>query len=129
VSFEVPQSLIEREIDRRLEEFAGRLVDQGIDPRRAGLDWKAFREAQHDPAREAVASALVLDEVARREQLEVTNAEVDQEIDRYAERTGRTSPAVRAALEKEGGLSRIYTGLRREKTIDFLMARATIAKD
>ena len=71
----------------------------------------------------------MLDEVARREQLEVTNAEVDQEIERYGERTGRTPAAVRAALEKEGGLSRIYTGLRREKSIDFLMARATIAKD
>ena len=129
VSFEVPQSLIEREIDRRLEDFAGRLVDQGIDPRRAGLDWKAFRDAQRDPAREAVASALVLDEVARREQLDVTDAEVEQEIERYAERSGRTAAAVRAALEKEGGLSRIYTGLRREKSIDFLMARATIAKD
>ena len=129
VSFEVPQSLIERESDRRLEDFAGRLVDQGVDPRTAGLDWKAFRDAQRDPAREAVASALVLDEVARREQLEVTDAEVDQEIERYAERSGRTPAAVRAALEKEGGLSRIYTGLRREKSIDFLMARATIAKD
>jgi len=129
VSFEVPHSLIERETDRRLEDFAGRLVDQGVDPRKAGLDWKAFRDAQRDPAREAVASALLLDEVARREHLEVTNAEVDQEIERYAERTGRTPAAVRAALEKEGGLSRIYTGLRREKSIDFLMARATIAKD
>jgi trigger factor len=129
VSFEVPHSLIERESDRRLEDFAGRLVDQGIDPRKAGLDWKAFRDAQQDPAREAVASALVLDEVARREHLEVTSAEVDQEIERYAERTGRTPAAVRAALEKEGGLSRIYTGLRREKSIDFLMARATIAKE
>jgi trigger factor len=127
VSFEVPQSLIERETDRRLEDFAGRLVDQGIDPRKAGLDWKAFRDAQRDPAREAVASALVLDEVARREHLEVTNAEVDEEIERYAERTGRTPAAVRAALEKEGGLSRIYMGLRREKSIDFLMARATIS--
>ena len=37
------------------------------------------------------------------------------------------SAAVRAALEKEGGLSRIYTGLRREKAVDFVMARATIA--
>jgi len=129
VSFEVPHSLIERETDRRLEDFAGRLVDQGIDPRKAGLDWKAFRDAQRDPAREAVASALLLDEVARREHLEVTNDEVDQEIERYAERTRRTPAAVRAALEKEGGLSRIYTGLRREKSIDFLMARATIAKE
>ena len=129
VSFEVPAPLVEREIDRRLEEFAGRLVDQGIDPRRAGLDWKAFRDAQREPARTAVASALALDEVARREQLEVTGVEVDHEIERYAERTSRTAPAVRATLEKEGGLSRIYTGLRREKSIDFLMARATIAKE
>jgi trigger factor len=129
VSFAVPEPLVEREIDRRLEDFAGRLVDQGVDPRKAGLDWKAFREAQRDAAREAVASALVLDEVARREQIEAAASDVEQEISRYAERTGRTSAAVRAGLEKEGGLSRIYTGLRREKSIDFLMARATIAKD
>jgi trigger factor len=129
VSFDVPEPLVEREIDRRLEDFAGRLVDQGVDPRNAGLDWKAFREAQRDAAREAVASALVLDEVARREQIEAAASDVEQEISRYAERTGRTLAAVRAALEKEGGLSRIYTGLRREKSIDFLMARATIATD
>ena len=129
VSFEVPEPLVEREIDRRLEDFAGRLVDQGVDPRKAGLDWKAFREAQRNAAREAVASALVLDEVARREQIEAAASDVEQEISRYAERTGRTPAAVRAALEKEGGLSRIYTGLRREKSIDFLMARATIATD
>lgn len=104
-------------------------MDQGVDPRKAGLDWKAFREAQRDAAREAVASALVLDEVARREQIEAAASDVEQEISRYAERTGRTSAAVRAGLEKEGGLSRIYTGLRREKSIDFLMARATIAKE
>ena len=71
----------------------------------------------------------MLDEVARREQLEVTEEEVEQEIGRYAERTGRTPAAVRAALEKEGGLSRVYAGLRREKSIDFLMARATIASE
>jgi trigger factor len=66
VTFEVPESLIERELDRRLEDFAARQVDQGIDPRRAGIDWKAFRDNQRDAAREAVASALVLDEVARK---------------------------------------------------------------
>ena len=71
----------------------------------------------------------MLDEVARREQFDPTNEEVEQEIARYAERTGRTPAAVRAALEKEGGLSRVYSGLRREKSIDFLMARATIAED
>ena len=129
VPFEVPASLVEREIDRRLEEFARRLMDQNVDPRQAGIDWNAFRESQREPAREAVAAALVLDEVTRREQLDVTDDEVEREVGRYAERTGRTPAAVRAALEKEGGLSRVYAGLRREKSIDFAMSRATIAGD
>ena len=50
VPFEVPASLIEREIDRRLEEFARRLIDQNVDPRQAGIDWQAFRESQRDVA-------------------------------------------------------------------------------
>jgi trigger factor len=127
VPFDVPASLIEREIDRRLEDFARRLIDQNIDPRQAGIDWDAFRESQREPAREAMASAIVLDEIARREQLQVTEEEIEHEIARYGERTGQAAAAVRAALEKEGGLSRVYAGLRREKSIDFVMARATIA--
>ena len=127
--FEAPASMIEREVDRRLQEFARRLVDQNIDPRQAGIDWDAFRESQREVSREAVAAALVLDEVTRREQLQVSDEEVEAEVGRYAERTGRTPAAVRAALEKEGGLSRIYAGLRREKSIDFVKSHATISGD
>ena len=127
--FDVPASMIDREIDRRLEDFARRLIDQNVDPRQAGIDWTAFRESQREVSREAVAAALVLDEVTRREKLEVADAEVEAEVVKYAERTGRTPAAVRAALEKEGGLSRIYAGLRREKSVDFVLAHATITGD
>jgi trigger factor len=126
VPFEIPPTLVEREIDRRLEEFASRLMQQNIDPRQAGIDWSAFRESQREVSREAVGSALVLDEIARKEGIDVSEAEINQEVERYAARTGRTAPAVRAALEKEGGISRIYAGLRREKSVDYVMARATI---
>jgi trigger factor len=129
VPFEIPASLLEREIDRRLEEFVRRLMDQHIDPREARIDWNAFRESQRDPAREAVAGAVVLDEIARRERLDVSSADLDHEIERYAERSGRTPAAVRAGLEKEGGLARVSAGLRREKSIDFVMARAKILEE
>jgi hypothetical protein len=62
-----------------------------------------------------------------REQLQVAEEEVEAEIARYGERTGRAAAAVRGTLEKEGGLSRVYAGLRREKSNHFVMARATIA--
>jgi trigger factor len=128
VPFEIPPSLIERELDRRLEDFARRLMDQKIDPRQAGIDWDAFREGQREVAREAVAGAIYLDEVARHERLDPTPEEIDREVSRWAEGTGRTPAAVRAALAKEGGISRLAAGLRREKSIDFLRTRATISE-
>jgi trigger factor len=129
VTFDLPESLVDREIDRRLEEFARRLMEQQIDPRQANIDWAQFREAQRHPAREAVASALVLDEIARRESLVVTPEDLDKEIGHFAERSGRTTAAVRAQLEKEGGISRLYAGLRREKAVDFAMSRAKMTNE
>jgi len=128
VSFDVPQALLEREIDRRVEEFVRRLIEQQIDPMKTNINWEDFRERQKDAAAEAVRGALVLDEVARREKVTVSDEEVEAEISRYAERTGRTPAAVRARLEKEGGIGRLYAGLRRERTIDFLLSRATIVQ-
>ena len=128
VSFDVPQALLEREIDRRVEEFVRRLIDQQIDPMQTNVNWEEFRERQRDAASEAVRGALVLDEVARREAVTVSSEDVEAEIGRYAERTGRTPAAVRARLEKEGGIGRVYNGLRRERTIDFLLSRATIVQ-
>ena len=126
VTFDVPSSLVDREIDRRVEEFVRRLVEQQIDPTRANINWEEFRERQREAAEEAVRSALVLDEIARRDGLAATDEEMDAEIERYAERSGRTGAAVRASLEKEGGLARLYTGLRREKTMEFLLSKATV---
>jgi trigger factor len=127
VPFEVPPSLIDRELDRRIQDFAGRLMEQNIDPRKANIDWHAFRESQRAAARETVAAGLALDEVARRERLDPTGDDVEREVARFAERTGRTPAAVRAQLEKDGSLSRVHASLRQEKSIDFVMTRATIS--
>ncbi len=125
VPFVVPPSLVDREVDRRVEEFVRRLIEQQIDPMRTHINWEEFRERQKEAAAEAVRSALVLDEIARRETITVSGEELEREVGRYAERTGRTPAAVRARLEKEGDLSRLYTGLRREKTVSFVLARAS----
>ena len=127
ISFELPPSLVEREIDRRLEELARQLMHQNVDPQQAGIDWGQFREAQREPARASVASALALDAIARREHLVVTEQEIDQEIERFAARAGRTPAALRAQFEKEGGIGRLAGGLRREKAIDLALSRARIS--
>ena len=129
VAVDIPDSLVERELDRRTEEFARRLMDQQIDPRRANIDWDAFRDSQRDASRDSVKSALVLDEIARREGLHVTDADLEQDVAQYAERSGLTPAAVRAQLEKEGALSRLSAGVRREKAMDFVLSKAQVTRD
>ncbi|MEX2272220.1 MAG: trigger factor [Vicinamibacterales bacterium] len=127
VSIELPSSMVDREIDRRLEEFVSRLFQQGVDPMKAGIDWKQFRDEQKGPAEDTVRAALLLDEIAKRESIAVTDADVKAEIEEYAAQTGREPAAVRATLEKEGGLGRIYAGLRRERTVKWLLEKANIS--
>lgn len=125
VAIAVPPVLLDREIDRRVEEFVRRLIEQQVDPMKTNINWEEFRDKQRAAAEEAVKSALLLDEVSRRENITASDADVDQEIARYAERTSRTAAAVRARLEKDGGLGRVYAGIRRERTVDFLLSRAS----
>lgn len=128
VPFAVPEALVEREIDRRLEDFARRLMDQRIDPRQANIDWNAFREGQRGPATEAVASALVLDEIAKRENVTVTDEDIDSELEKFAQQTGNNVESIRARLQKDGELGRLAAGLRREKTVTLVQGRAQIKK-
>jgi trigger factor len=121
-----PDVLVEQEVDRRLEEFVRRLVEQGIDPMKVEIDWREFRVRQQDAAAETVRSTLVIDEIARRESIDATEDDVNAEIARFAERAGRTPAAVRGRLEKEGALDRIEAGIRREKTVAWLIEKANI---
>jgi trigger factor len=126
VPFEAPEALVHREVDRRVEEFVHQLIDQRIDPRQTQIDWEQFRNEQKEPAVNTVKCMLVLDEIARRESLTVGDEEMDAEITRYAEASKQPVATVKARLEKDGAIGRIYAGLRREKAIDFTLAHATI---
>jgi trigger factor len=128
IPYRVPEALIEREIDRRVEDFARRLMEQRIDPRKTNIDWAAFRQGQREPATDAVASAIVLDEIVRRDDVRISEAEIDAELENHAQNMGLTVPAIRARIEQEGGLSRLVAGMRREKALSEVMSQAKIVE-
>lgn len=122
-----PEVLVDQEIDRRLEEFVRRMIDQGVDPNALNLDWQQFRERQRDAALETVRSTLVLDEVARREGIAASAEDLAAEIDKFAARAGRTADEVRARLEHDGAIPRLLAGIQREKTMTWLLSRVQIS--
>jgi trigger factor len=119
--FEVPESLVERQIDVRLERGLRALAAQGMkleDMKK--MDLPRVRAGQREQAVQDVKSSLLLERVAELEKIEVNDDEVNHEVEALAQQTKQTSEAVRARLTQEGGLDRIRSRIRSEKTLDFL---------
>jgi len=124
--FPVPQTLVENQLDSRLKRQVRALVLQGLDPQRLDIDWPRLRNAERPAAEREVRLGLLLEKIAQAEKLEVSAAEVEQEVARLAQQRGQSIEAVRARLTSEGGLDRIKRGLWSDKLIEFLYSRARL---
>lgn len=119
--FEVPEALVERQIDIRLERGLRALAAQGLTAEQMKkMDLPRLRAGQRDQAIHDVKSSLLLEKVADEENIQVSDEEVNQEVESLAKQTKQTSEAVRARLTRDGGLDKIRTRIRSEKTLDFL---------
>ena len=119
--FEVPDSLIEQQIDIRLERGLRALAAQGLTAEQMKkMDLPRLRAGQREQAVHDVKAALLLERVAEEENIQVSDEEFDRELEALAKQSKQTSEAVRARLTRDGGLDRIRTRIRNEKTLDFL---------
>lgn len=119
--FPVPQALIDRQIDTRLERGLRALASQGMreqDLRR--LNFARLREGQKDAAVREVKASLLLDRIAQLEGIEVSDDDLDKEIESAARQAQQPVESVRARLEKDGAIERIKDRMRNEKALDFL---------
>ncbi|HUS18304.1 MAG TPA: trigger factor [Terriglobales bacterium] len=119
--FPVPQSLVQRQIDVRLDRGLRALAAQGMraeDMKRMNID--RLRAGQKDAAVREVRASLLLDKIAEVENLEVTEEDINREVEAAAEQSRQPVEALRARLTKEGSLERIKDRLRNEKALDFL---------
>ena len=119
--FEVPESLVDRQIDLRLERGLRALAAQGMkmeDMKK--MDLPRLRAGQRDQSVQDVKSSLLLERIAELEKIDASEDEVNHELESLAQQTKQTSEAVRARLTQDGGLDRIRNRIRSEKTLDFL---------
>ena len=119
--FEVPESLVDRQIDLRLERGLRALAAQGMkmeDLKK--MDLPRLRAGQREQAVQDVKSSLLLERIADLEKIEVSDEDVNRELEALARQSKQTSEAVRARLTQDGGLDRIRMRIRSEKTLEFL---------
>ena len=119
--FEVPEALVDRQIDVRLERGLRALAAQGMKAEDIKkMDLNRLRVGQRDQALQEVKASLLLDKIAEEEKIEVSDEEIDREIEALATQSKQTPEAIRARLTRDGALDRIRNRIRSEKTLDFL---------
>ena len=122
--FAVPESLVQEQIDARLERGLRALAQQGMGAEQMRkLDFARLRAAQRDSAVAEVKSGVLLAKIAHAENVEVTDEEVEREVQIASIQTGENAGDLLARLTKDGGLARIREQLKREKTAQLLYER------
>ena len=119
--FAVPEALVERQIDLRLERGLRALASQGMrseDMKK--LDVGRLRAGQREQAVQEVKASLLLEKIADEEEITVGDDEIDREIEALGRQTNQEPEAIRARLTRDGALDRIRNRIRSEKALDFL---------
>lgn len=122
--FPVPESLVQEQVDARLERGLRALAAQGMEPdQMRKLDFGRLRAAQRDSAVAEVKSSLLLARIANEEKVTVSDEEVDREIHIAALQSRESVDTLKGRLTQDGGLARIREQLKREKTAQLLYDR------
>ena len=96
------------------------------DPRNPELDWERARDSLKEQASYELRSSLLLEQIADTEEIEVSDQEIENEINAIADNTRQTPQQVRDVLTKQGGERSIASRLRNRKALDFLVANAKV---
>ncbi|PWI58860.1 trigger factor [Sulfoacidibacillus thermotolerans] len=131
-SAEIPEVMFEQEIDSEIKEFESRLSSQGI-PLDAyqeftGTTMEELREQFREEAQKRVKTSLVLDAVARAENIQVTEDEVSAELQKFAESTGlEIGRVVQLLQSRDPGLMGLRAQILSRKTVEFLVEHSVRA--
>lgn len=133
VPVEAPSTLVDSETRRRIEDLAHRLSHQGVTLEQylgmIGQDPEAFLAEVRQGASRAVLADLALRAVIAQEQIEVSDAELDAEVERLAERVQQKPARVRRDLEKSGALEAVRSDVARGKALEFLVEHAVVVDE
>jgi len=122
--FAVPRSLVEHQIDLRLERGLRALAAQGMKPEdMKRMDFGRLRAGQREAAIKEVKSNVLLAKIAVKENLQVSDEELDQEIAGMAQQMQQPLEEVKRRILQDNGAERLRERMRTEKALNFLYGK------
>jgi trigger factor len=123
---DVPDCMVQDELESHINRMATRLAMQGIDLNQTSIDWKKIFDEERPNAEQSVRRSIFLDAIARQENIEISDEEIDSELQKIAEGTNKSVAVLKAQLEKESRIEGFKQHLRENKAFDFIYRNAKI---
>lgn len=124
-TFDIPQSLVEEQVEARTRRFAENLQQQGLDLAKINLDWSKIAEEQKEGSEKQVKLEILLDAIGKAEKIEATDEDVQDQIKRLAARA-RASEASIASHLSDDQKARLTMQARDRRIIDMIKAAARV---
>lgn len=133
VEEEPPEALVGAELERRIHDFGHRLEHQGVDLAQyleaTGTSQEDLLAQLRQTAVSAVKADLALRAVAEAEGIEVTDDDVEREIERLAERAGQKPPKVRQQLQRAEQLPAVRSDIGKGKALEWLVEHVELVDE
>ena len=124
ITVDIPPVMVDNEVTRMLREMEMRLAQQGMQLEQylqfAGTDIAKLREQYRETAEKNVRTGLMLEEVAKAENIKVEAADLDKEVEVMAAAYGATPKQVKKIIAEQGRLNDLAATVLRNKTMQFI---------
>ncbi len=124
----VAPALIERGIDSQIHRARMSLAMSGVDIDKSGVDLTGMRDKLRDGAADEIRGQLLLEALADKENLTVTDADIDAKVAELATAQNKRPNKVKGELLKDGSIDTLRWRLRQETALDLVASRATITE-
>ena len=124
--FEVPPSFVERQIFQMMADTQRRLMAQGMEKKAATELIVKMHDAFKDDARKIVLTSMIIKNIAKIENVSVSEGEVEDRIRTVAEGRGQVAETLRESFEKDGMLDHLSSEILHQKVFDLIETKAKI---
>jgi trigger factor len=124
--FEVPEALVEEELGKSLNNYARYLASQGVNLETAEIDWQKMGEEFRPEAVKRVKRGLILEAIGKKENITVSDVEIDAEIRRAAREQDREFADVKHHLKHDGGYEALRGSMEQDCALELVLREAAI---
>jgi len=125
--FPLPEAMVERELGVMIEDALTRMRYSGLDPKRMGIEEAKLKEEYRSSAERKVKSTLILEEIAKQENIEINEQEIEKTIEEMALSTNQKKEDLRDFFDRERShLAGLREEIRLKRALELIVKGARI---